>query len=198
MCEFVGCQSATGENNFGLPRCKGGRGCTGKRGAVRIKEGERETAEARRAKEVRWVQKRIKVDKAIATKNEKEEEAGRRMTAVKRRSGAKRQKFCVKRQRQCFERTRGEGTNATTNRQMIDYHSGSKGNGNGDSDNDSCGNGNDNCDGNRKFCAAAVANDHLAGDATVGAVGIVNDGYNVGGGRGPSGFDKNGHPGPCG
>jgi hypothetical protein len=34
---------------------------------VRIKKGEREVAKARRAKEVRWVQKRIKVDKARRT-----------------------------------------------------------------------------------------------------------------------------------
>jgi hypothetical protein len=51
----------------------------------RIKERGREAAKARRAKEVRWVQKWIKVDKArrtaaaatTATKNEKEEEATR-------------------------------------------------------------------------------------------------------------------------
>jgi hypothetical protein len=35
-----------------------------------------------------------------------------------------------------------------------------------------------------------TANNHLAGDAVVGAVGIVNDRDNVGGGREPGGFDK--------
>jgi hypothetical protein len=125
---------------------------------VRIKEGEREAAKARRAEEVRWVQKRIKVDKArrtaaaatTATKNEKEEEAARRMTADKRQRGTKRKRFRVKRRRRCFERTRGGGVNATTNRQMRDYHSGRKGNSEGDSDDDSCGNGDGNCDGNGK------------------------------------------------
>jgi hypothetical protein len=33
-------------------------------------------------------------------------------------------------------------------------------------------------------------NDHTAGDAAVGAVGIVNDGDDVSGGRGPGGFDE--------
>jgi hypothetical protein len=121
---------------------------------VRIKKGEREAAKARRAKEVRWVQKRIKVDKArrmtavaaTATKNEEEEEAAKRMTADKRWCGAKRQRFCIERWRQCFKRMRGGGINATTNWHMRDYHSGSKGNGNGNSDDDSCGNGNGNCD----------------------------------------------------
>ncbi len=133
---------------------------------VRIKEGEREATKARRAKEVRWVQKQIKVDKArrtvvaaaTAAKNEEEEEAAaRRMTEDKRRCGAKRQRFCIKRWRWCFERTRGGGINATTNQQMRDYHSGSKGNRDGNSDNDSCGNGDGNCDGNRKCLAATVA-----------------------------------------
>jgi hypothetical protein len=35
-----------------------------------------------------------------------------------------------------------------------------------------------------------TVNDHVAGDAAVGAVGIVNDGDDIGGGRGPGGFDK--------
>ncbi len=78
---------------------------------VKIKEGEKEAAKARRAEEVRWVQKRIKVHKArrmtatatTAAKNEEEEEAARRMVADKRWRGAKRQRFCVKRQRRCFE-----------------------------------------------------------------------------------------------
>jgi hypothetical protein len=35
-----------------------------------------------------------------------------------------------------------------------------------------------------------TVNDHVAGDAAVGAVGIVNDGDDVGGGRGPGGFDE--------
>ncbi len=35
-----------------------------------------------------------------------------------------------------------------------------------------------------------TANDNLAGDAAVGAVSAVNDGDNVGDGRGPGGFDK--------
>ncbi len=35
-----------------------------------------------------------------------------------------------------------------------------------------------------------TVNDHVAGDAVVGAVGIVNDGDDVGGERGPGGFDK--------
>ncbi len=34
------------------------------------------------------------------------------------------------------------------------------------------------------------ANDHAAGDAALGAVGVVNDGDDVGGGRGPGGFDE--------
>jgi hypothetical protein len=73
---------------------------------ARIKEGEREAGKARRAKERRWVQKRIKVDKArrmvaaaatatTAAKNEEEEEVARRMTADKRRCGTKRQRFCI-------------------------------------------------------------------------------------------------------
>jgi hypothetical protein len=35
-----------------------------------------------------------------------------------------------------------------------------------------------------------TVNDHAAGDAAVGAVGVVNDGDDVGGGRGPGGFDE--------
>jgi hypothetical protein len=35
-----------------------------------------------------------------------------------------------------------------------------------------------------------TANDHLAGDAAVGAVGVVNDGDSDGGGCGLGGFDK--------
>ena len=34
------------------------------------------------------------------------------------------------------------------------------------------------------------ANDHAVGDAAVGAVGVVNDGDDVGGGLGPGGFDE--------
>ncbi len=147
---------------------------------VRIKEEGREAAEARRVEEVRWVQKRIKVDKARRTtaaaattyKNEKEEEAARRMTADKRRRGDKRQRFRIERWRRCFERMRGRGVSATTNQQMRDYHSSSKGNGDGNSDNNSCGNGNGNCDGNGKCCATAVANNHLAGDAAVGQLAL--------------------------
>jgi hypothetical protein len=56
---------------------------------------------------VRWVQKRIKVEKArrtaatatTAAKNEEEEVAARRTTADKRLRGARRHRFCVKRQR---------------------------------------------------------------------------------------------------
>jgi hypothetical protein len=92
MCKFVGCQSATGKNHFGIPQREGGKGCTGKSGSDQDRGGEWEAAKARRAKEVRWVQKRIKVDKARRTaataatafKNEEEEEAVRRMTADKR------------------------------------------------------------------------------------------------------------------
>jgi hypothetical protein len=35
-----------------------------------------------------------------------------------------------------------------------------------------------------------TVNDHAAGDAAVGAVGVVNAGDNVGGGRGPGGFNE--------
>ncbi len=35
-----------------------------------------------------------------------------------------------------------------------------------------------------------TVNDHAAGDAAVGAVGVVNDGEDVGGGCGPGGFDE--------
>ncbi len=35
-----------------------------------------------------------------------------------------------------------------------------------------------------------TANDHLVGDAAVGAFGVVNDGDNVVGGRGPGGFNR--------
>ena len=35
-----------------------------------------------------------------------------------------------------------------------------------------------------------TANDHAVGDAAVGAVGVVNDGDDVGGGRRPVGFDE--------
>ncbi len=165
---------------------------------VRIKKGEREAAKARRAKEVRLVQKQIKVDKArrmvaaaaTATKNEKEEETARKTTADKRQRSAKRQRFCVERRRRCLERMRGRDVNTTTNGKMRDYHSGGKGNGDGNSDNDSCGNGNGICDGNGKCRATAVANDLLAGDAAVGAVGVVNDRDNIGGGCRPSGFNK--------
>ncbi len=121
--------------NFGIPKHKEGEVAQANVERVRNREGDREAAEARRAEEVRWVQKRIKVDKArrtaataaTATKNDDKEEAARRTTADKRRHGAKRQRFCVKRQRQCFERMRGGGINATTNRQLRVYHSGSKG-----------------------------------------------------------------------
>ncbi len=147
---------------------------------------------------MRWIQKRIKVDKARRTaaaaattaKNEKEEEVARWTTADKRWCGAMRQRFCIERWRRCFKRMRGRVINATTNCQMRDYHSSSKGNGDSDSDNNSCGIDDNNCDGNGKRRAAAVANDHLAGDAAVGAVGIVNDGDNVGVGRRPCGIFK--------
>jgi hypothetical protein len=65
---------------------------------VRIKEGEKEVAKARRSKEVRWIQKWIKLDKArrpvtaatTATKNEEEEKEARRTTADKRRCDVRR------------------------------------------------------------------------------------------------------------
>jgi hypothetical protein len=42
------------------------------------------------------------------------------------------------------------------------------------------------------------AKNHAAGDAAVGAVGVVDCGYYVGGGRGPGGSDEGGCPGPKG
>jgi hypothetical protein len=141
------------QNHFGIPWREGGRDCTGKRGAGQDQGGGEEGGRGQEGQGDEVGPEQIKVDKArnpaaasaTATKNEKEEEAVRRTTADKRRRGVKRSgKWETT---TAAAKAMAMATVTTTAVATVT--------------------GDGNCDGNGKRRAAAVAKDHLAGDAAV-------------------------------